>query len=70
MKINTDLKLFTAEVTLPYYYIGNENIVIYIVAKNIEEALAVAKEYVAEHHVMLKLINNDAKTIYMLGEIE
>lgn len=47
MGIDTSLKLYTAVVTVPFYYAPAEGTsIINIIAKNIEEALVIAKQYV------------------------
>ena len=72
MKIlETKLKLFTAKIELTFYYANcGKELSINIAAKNIEEALEVAKLYVSENHCILKLVNNEEEPIYMLKELK
>jgi hypothetical protein len=69
--IETDYKLYTAEIELSFYYSEQgKRRIINIVALDLQEALLVAEKYVEKHHCYLKLINNDWETIYTLAEIE
>lgn len=71
MTMESDYKLFTAEIKLGFYYSQQNSVqIINIVASTLNEAVLVAQEYVKEHHCSIIAINNDCENIYTLAEIE